>query len=334
MSEVLALALLPSLSVHMQDAPTATPMTEQEAAPHLGEPGSSWTRVYELAGDEGRPSGTVEVGRELGIENHWIDGGWVVHEMRGQSVKVGHAGEALPAVSSGGCGWSGPSSVGVLRSPARFVYRCSLPIEGEIAFHSALWTPDGVHTWVQRPPTRTMVDSGALEHPVLPETGGVDDPKPFGELPAMVDEFAVFIDLVGARRWSTPVPVDPIHMSIRGIPTTGLLKGVDDAVVYQVDFSGGTLQPLDDFPTCDGALVERRRQGSRLLLHCLHQPTPGMWRFDVVWGAVYDLETHQFWALEATPEAFTESGVIVSERAESAAESTTQRGGLSHVALP
>lgn len=331
--ELVALAVLPGVSLERPALPDAAPLTEAEAADWLKEPEPVWTHVWETTGD-GRAPGTVEHNRDLGIENHWLEDGWVVHEMRGQPVKVGKANVALDPVSKGGCGWMPPNAVGVLQSPPRFVYRCSLPIDGETAYHSVLWTPEGTHSWVQRPPSPTMYDAGALAFPILPETGEIENPKSFGDLPAMVDEYRVFIDLAEAKRWTTPVGVDPIHMSIRGIPKAGLLEGVDDGVVYQVDFDAGTLLPLTDFPSCDGAMVERRRKGDRVLLHCLNQPERGMFRFDIVWGAVYDLASHELWMLEQTPEAFSDTGVVVSQRSSSAAESSTARGTLGHVVLP
>ena len=330
--DLVALAVLAPIQLENPALADATPLTEAAAAAWLREPPSAWTRVYELS-SETRPAGTVEVDRELSIENHWLEGGWVVHEQRGQALKVGKAGEALPPVSKAGCRWE-PSAVGVLASPARILYRCALPIEGEIAYHSAVWTPQGTHSWIQRPPTRTMYDAGALAFGVLPEKGEIEDPKQFGDLPAFVDEYRVYVDLAGLKRWTTAQGTDPIHMSIRGIPSTGLLESVDEGTIYQVDFDAGTLAPIPDFPTCDGAMVERRRKGTRLMLHCLHQPQPGMFRFDIVWGAIYDMATGELWMLEQTPEAFSDTGIVVSERKNSAAESTTEKGQLGHIELP
>lgn len=331
--QLLALSVIQPIQLEHPELADPTPLTAAAAAEWLKEPAQAWTYVNELTSGE-RPPGTVERDTTLGIENHWLDDGWIAHEQRGMGAKFGKAGQALDPVSKSGCGWQPPTNVASLQSPPRFLTRCSLPIEGEIAYRSVVWTPEGEHAYVQRPPSRTMYDAGALSFSILPETGEIENPKQFGDLPAFVDEYRVYVDLAGLKRWTTPEGTDPIHMSIRGIPRAGLLEAVDEGTIYQVDFDAGTLAPIPDFPTCDGAMIERRRQGTRLMLHCLHQPTPGLFRFDIVWGAVYDMATGELWMLDQTPEAFSDTGIVVSERKNSAAESTTQKGQLGHITLP
>lgn len=258
-----------------------------------------------------------------------LEDDWRVQQVRGSTTEItrGPVGVGTPETACR----RGLSNVGVLADPPRVVLRCP-DVETMGLIHSVLWTPEAWFTWDQTLTRNTLSDAGGLAHPVLPERGDNAEAPESGLGPALLDTYTRWVDLERGRLF-TSEPLDVVHMSIRGIPEQGFLRRLPDEVLYWGDFEAGTLRVVEGVVWCPGQLVERDRDGDRVLLHCTSQPEPQRYRFDIEWGVVIDVGDARVWSFEGTPERVLGDTVVLSERASSAAESVSEHGGLSQVVL-
>lgn len=292
-------------------------------------PWPEWGRADSL---ETLEPGTALREPNYGPVTYGLAEGWTVRDVRGQGAEIrkGDVGVGLPELNCR----RPPMPVGVYADPPRVVLRCP-DRETMGLIHSVLWAPDAWLTWEQRLKHNTLTNHQGLSHPVLPERGDNPEHPETGLPPALLDTYTRWVDLERQRLF-TSEPMDVVHMSIRGIPETGLLRRLPEEALYWADFSAGTLRPVEGLPWCPGQLVERDREGSRLVLHCTSQPEPKLYRFTMEWGAVVDIEQGLVWLVEGTPERLVGDSVVLSERKSAAAEAHSEHGGLSlvHLGVP
>jgi hypothetical protein len=289
-------------------------------------PWPEWERAESA---EDVPAGSVHRAPNYGPVTYGLEGGWQVLDLR-QGVEI-HGEDGPAELPTPACRMGGLRSAAVLAVPQRVVLRCS-DTETVGLMHSAVWSPEGSLQWDQELRHNTMTNHQGLSHPVLPEKGANPEAPISGLPPALLDTYTRWIDLERLRLF-TSEPMDIVHMSIRGIPERGFLRRLPDEELYWGDFDSGTLREVEGLPWCPGPLLERDRDGDRVLLHCTSQPDPKYYRFIIEWGVVVDVDEGVVWTLEGTPERLVTGGVVLSERRGSAAESDVAMGALSQVTL-
>jgi len=287
-------------------------------------PWPDWERAESVA--------TLEVGQvhrapSYGPVTYRVQDDWIVVDDRMAPAIYGPDGQVTSPQAN--CTF-GLRPMGVLASPPRAVLRCQdKDSRGQI--HSLLWSPSESLRWTHEGRS-VLTNHQGLNHPVLPEGGENPEYPAEGLPPALLDTYTRWVDLERMRLF-TSEPLDVVHLSIRGIPEQGFLRRLPEETLYWGDFSTGELRPVEGLPWCPGQLVERDREGSRVLLHCTSQADPKLYRFTIEWGAVVDVEQGIAWQFSSTPERIQGDVVVLSERKAAAAESRSAHGKLTQVTL-